>query len=187
MMTTSSPCAASVSQKWLPMNPAPPVTSTFTRRRAGSGARPADTVEVVKSGEHVPRARPVRWSEYSGGVELVDYSCGAPVADLQAPLQERRRSLLVLDYHLGSFAKQLVAIALADVVSLAASALFRFFLPHELENVGLGDLFGNKALCFGKLTAAALPGRIPSRESLRILTGDECALDAGRLGFPGWH
>jgi hypothetical protein len=38
-------------------------------------------------------------------VQLVDDARGAAVADLQAPLQQRRRALLVLNYYLGGLAE----------------------------------------------------------------------------------
>ena len=68
-------------------------------------ARPRNSIEIVQSGEHIPWLRPIRRAEYARRVQLIDDPRRAPVADFQAPLQQRRRSLLVLNDNLRRLAE----------------------------------------------------------------------------------
>src|SRR5689334_10941095 len=81
-------------------------------------------------------------------MKLVDDARRAPIADLEAPLQERRRALLVLNDHLSRLAKELVAIARIRGFTVGLRAFERLLLPHGLENVwlDLDRLFENNAL-----------------------------------------
>ena len=63
MHTTSQPLARRRSQRWEPMKPAPPVTSTRTRRASGGDDRlPADRVVLEAEPPHplgLPDVAPV--------------------------------------------------------------------------------------------------------------------------------
>src|SRR3954471_8501463 len=119
-----------------------PRTTGASGRRAlcrslGSCARTADALEIVQSDEHVPGLRAIRRSEHTRGMELVDDARRSSIADLQAALQQRCRSLLMLHHDFGRLAEEFVAIA--DVRGLTLLArLDGFALPNLRDDVVLG-------------------------------------------------
>ena len=72
-------------------------------------------------------------------MQLIDDACRASIANLESPLQQRRRALLMLNDNLGRFAEQLVAIGDLRLFFVALMRVERFALPHRFENVRLVD------------------------------------------------
>src|SRR5688500_2363305 len=81
-------------------------------------ARPCHPLEVSQSRKHIARFRSVRRSQDASEMELVDYPRRSPVTDLEPALEQRRRSLLVLDYDLRRLAEQLVPIRVVKIFSI---------------------------------------------------------------------
>src|SRR5512146_1969886 len=94
-------------------------------------------IEFVEADQHVARLGSVRRSKHAGGVQLVDDSRRAAVADLEPPLEQRGRAALVLDHDLRRLAEQLVPVADVSSLPVALPGLERFLLPHCLQNVRL--------------------------------------------------
>src|SRR5688572_3111605 len=95
----------------------------------------ADPVQVIQPNKHVPRLRRIRRSQHAGRLQLMDDARRPPVADLEPPLEQRRRSMLRRDEALGRLAEQLVAIAgaLAFPVAIHGTRLDRLALTNRLE------------------------------------------------------
>src|SRR5687768_11914157 len=64
-----------------------------------SAAGSADSLDLLEPHEHVTRLRTVGRPQYACRVKLVDDAGCAAVADLETPLKERGRPLLMLDDH----------------------------------------------------------------------------------------
>jgi len=100
-------CKAVRSDSRNPFNPInPDETSDSVASPSGSqkvlDSRPRDAIEIIQTGEDVARFRSVGRTEDAGSMELVDYPRGATIAHLEASLQQRGRSLLVLYHHLAA-------------------------------------------------------------------------------------
>ena len=151
-------------------------------------ARATDVIELFETDEYISRLRSVRRSEHPSRMQLIDDSCSATVADLEAPLQERRRPLLVLHDDLGSFTKELVAIARIRGFAVTLRTFERLLLPHGLENVwlDLDRLLENNALRRERSPLCRTTTIIPAHEVLGVLTGQICALQTRwlRRGVP---
>src|SRR6267378_7052324 len=87
-------------------------------------SRPRDTIEIIQPCEHIARLRSFWGATDARRVQLVDDASGTPVANLEAALKQRRRTLLVLNHHLGGLAEQLVPIGIVEVIGVAAACFF---------------------------------------------------------------
>src|SRR2546427_4898898 len=72
---------------------------------------PTKLIQLFQSHQHIPRLRPVRGSEDSGELELIDDAGGATVPDAHASLQQRGRAELILDAHFRGLPEQGVTLA----------------------------------------------------------------------------
>src|SRR5262249_20254853 len=128
-------------------NAAIAMTETRARERR-LRTRSTDVIELIEADEHVARLRAIRRTENARRMKLIDDTRRATITDLEASLQERRRSLLVLHHDLGGLAEQLVAIADVGGLALGLAGLLRLTQANLLENVrlGLGRLLEDDAL-----------------------------------------
>src|SRR5690606_12054892 len=107
-------------------------------------------------------------------MQLVDDARRTPVADLEAALQERRRTALVLDAHLRGLAEELVAVA--DILGglFPTASLEGLHRLHLGEDVILGVLLGDdQALGFERGLAGFLALAVPAHETLGVVVAQE--------------
>src|SRR5690348_12187854 len=140
----------------------------------------ADPLELVQAHEHVAGLGSVGRAEHARKVQLVDDASGATVADLETPLQERRRALLVLNDHLGRLAEQLVAIDDLCFLVVALPCLECFALPDCFENVRLfaRRVVGDHTLRHQRGPLCVTTILIPLHEIFGIVAREESALQA---------
>src|SRR6476661_3289581 len=85
--------------------------------------RSTDSIEILDPDQHLAgTSATLRWGKHAGLLELVDDARRATVADLEAALEQRRRTLSMLDDHLRSLTEAGVPITgtVAGIIVVAA-------------------------------------------------------------------
>src|SRR2546425_5183509 len=142
--------------------PAPPSTS---------GGH--DFIQVFETQQNVSRFGAICPPEHARQLELIDDSGCPSVPDAHAPLQQRRRSELILDAHLGGLAEQRVTLSGS---LLPAPRSFFAFLLRLLERCNL--LVNRGSRSGGGRRRVRL---VPLHQPLGLIRRNERALHAHRL------
>src|SRR5687768_3801602 len=151
-------------------------------RRGALNTRAGNAVEIREPSENVARLGAIGWPEDPRQMQLVDDPRGAPITDLEAALQQRRRAMLVLDHDLRRFAEQLVAIGIVQILAFCSTGLFGFPLPDRLDDVVFArTLVDDETLRLERGLALFAALFVPTGESLGVLAGDVRALQPRRL------
>src|SRR4051794_21238740 len=110
-LSTACVCAAAL---WIAANAA--------SARPALRTRSTDMIELIETDENIARLRSVGWTKDAGRVQLINDACRAPIADLEPALQQRRRTLLVLNDYLGRLTEQLVAVAVVSGLAIGLAS-----------------------------------------------------------------